>query len=67
MLAEAEFKVYIENQTTPITDTLEIGNVSSVFLSVVTVMAKTEPKLRQELNRQISFIRCFVLCNIGDI
>ena len=34
---------------------------------MVTVIAKTEPKLRQELNRQISFIRCFVLCNIGDI
>lgn len=30
-LAETEFKVYIENQTTPSTDTLEIGNVSSTF------------------------------------
>lgn len=31
MLAETEFKAYIENQTTPSTDTLEMGNVSSIF------------------------------------
>lgn len=31
MRAETEFRVYIENQTTPSTDTLEIGNVSSIF------------------------------------
>jgi len=31
MLAETEFKVYTENQIPPSTDTLERGNVSSIF------------------------------------